>query len=252
VLPGEVVDYPDSGNRMLSVGGLPTGDGDGVSQSGATRRERVILRGGVEVSYWDGEPEALVPCPEKQPDLEAAARSPADAPETGTPGLEARDRRIVNVGDVPWEPFGVGPFGGERRRLAGRVGARLLGYAVCRLARGARAWAFHFHHVNEEFFYVRSGRGELRTRDGVRALRPGDAFACPPGPAGAHQLRHAGAAPLEYFALSTMEPFEVTEYPDSRKVYVMVGSAPGGRPEEREVDALFRVADSVEYVDGEA
>jgi uncharacterized cupin superfamily protein len=232
-LDRDVVDYPDSGKRMLAVGGLPAAEGDGGLPAGEPRRERVILRDGAEASYFDGEPETLRPAPD------------------GAPGGAEPDPRIVRIEDLPWERFGAGPFGGERRRLSRAAGARLLGYSVCRLAPGARAWPFHFHHVNEEFFYVRSGTGELRGRDGARQLRPGDAFACPPGPGGAHQIRNVGDAPLEYFALSTMEPVEVSEYPDSRKVYVMVGAAPGGRPEDRQLDAVFRLDDAVAYLEGE-
>jgi uncharacterized cupin superfamily protein len=238
----DVVDYPDSGKRLLTVGGLPAGGieaEESPAEVGADapgrrepRRERVMLRDGAVASYWDGEGEL-----------------PA-APDRADPA--GRDPRIVPLEDVPWEPFLGGPFGGERRRLSRATGARLLGYSVVRLRPGARAWPFHFHHVNEEFFYVRGGTGELRGRDGVRQLRPGDAFVCPPGSGGAHQVRNVGEAPLELFALSTMEAVEVTEYPDSRKVYVMVGAAPGGRAGERELDAIFRLDGAVEYLDGEA
>ena len=48
-----------------------------------------------------------------------------------------------------------------------------------------------------------------------------------------------------------MEEPEVNEYPDSDKLYVMVGSAPGGDPGERAVDAAFRRSDAVSYEEGE-
>jgi uncharacterized cupin superfamily protein len=105
--------------------------------------------------------------------------------------------------------------------------------------------------VNEEFFYVRRGYGQLRDGDGTRDIAPGDAFACPPGPEGAHAILNTGDVPLEIFALSTMENPEVNEYPDSDKLYVMVGSAPGGDPGERVVDAAFRRTDAVPYEEGE-
>ena len=82
-------------------------------------------------------------------------------------------------------------------------------------------------------------------------LSPGDAFACPPGPDGAHGFLNTGDTPLEIFALSTMEEPEVNEYPDSDKLYVMAGSPPGGDPAERTVDAAFRRADAVAYEEGE-
>jgi hypothetical protein len=44
---------------------------------------------------------------------------------------------------------------------------------------------------------------------------------------------------------------EISEYPDSGKVYVMVGAAPGGDPAARTLDMVFRRADQVDYLDGE-
>ena len=80
------------------------------------------------------------------------------------------------------------------------------------MAPGGRPWPFHFHHVNEEFFYAKE-YGQLRDKEGTRDIKPGDAFACPPGPEGAHALLNTGDAPFEVFALSTMEEPEVNEYP---------------------------------------
>lgn len=225
-IPREIVGYPDSGKRMMVVAGL----------AGDPPMERVLMKDGRVLespgAYFEGEPidEPL-----------------GDPPAAGT----ARDPRIVRFDDLPWEPYRVGPFGAERRRVARAAGARRLGYGLYRVAPGGRPWPFHFHHVNEEFFYVRSGYGQLRHRDGTADLHPGDAFACPPGPAGAHAVLDTGDAPLELFALSTMEEPEVTEYPDSDKLNVLVGSAPGGDPAERSVSAVFRRADHVPYEEGE-
>jgi len=225
-IPREVVAYPDSDKRAYAAAGL----------AADPPMERVMIREGRVVEgiagYFEGEPidEPL-----------------GDAPE---PAAE-RDPHIVSFEDLPWEPYREGPFAADRRRVARAAGARKLGYGLYRIAPGGRPWPFHFHHVNEEFFYVRSGYGQVRDGDGTRDLQPGDAFACPPGPAGAHAFLNTGDGPLEVFALSTMEEPEVTEYPDSDKLNVLVGSAPGGDPGERSVSAVFRRTDAVAYEEGE-
>ncbi|MDX1623062.1 MAG: cupin domain-containing protein [Gemmatimonadota bacterium] len=219
----DVIGLPDSGKRVYRV--RPDGeDGDA---------EDVVLRGDRVAELYDGEPvgEPLGPAPE---------------------AIEPRDPRITNVDDVAWEAFGRPPFRGERKRLSRAVGAERLGYSLYRLQPGQRPFPFHFHQANEEFFYVRSGYGQLRTVDGARELRPGDAFGCPVGIEGGHGILNTGDGPLEYFALSTMIEPEVIEYPDSDKLYVMVGSPPGGDARRRIVDRVFRRGDTVEYEEGEA
>ncbi|MFN2432984.1 MAG: cupin domain-containing protein [Gemmatimonadota bacterium] len=119
------------------------------------------------------------------------------------------------------------------------------------MAPGERPWPFHFHHVNEELFYVLSGRGELRTPGGVLELEPGDAVCCAPGPGGAHALRGGAQGTFEYLAISTLKEPEVSEYPDSGKICVMVGAAPGADSAARRVDATFRLRDAVSYLEGE-
>ncbi len=230
MIPREVVEYPDSGKRLVAVGGL-------AAEQPALRlmtRDDHILSSDPrdEAAYFVGEPVD-----------EPLGEAPAPAGE--------RDPRIVSLEGVPWETFGEAPFGGERRRLSRVAGARLLGYSLYRIPPGRRSWPFHFHHANEEFFYVRFGYGQLRTIDGTRDLSPGDAFACPAGIEGAHSILNTGDGPLEYFALSTMIEPDVSEYPDSDKLYVMVGAPPGGDPARRVVDAVFRREDRADYLDGE-
>jgi uncharacterized cupin superfamily protein len=234
-IPYELLDYPDSAKRALGtrlpkrpapIAGTEAGEASPIGFYA-----RVLLRDGKVADYLDGEP---------------AFDVFEHEPEPG-----ARDPRVVRMADVPWEPHALGSFRAERKRLSRAARAHLLGYGLYRLRPGDRPWPFHFHHVNEEFFYVRSGHGQLRTRDGTRDLGPGDAFVCPPGPEGAHGILNTGDGPLEYFALSTMEEPEIAEYPDSGKLGVMVGSSPGGDSQARSVAAVFRMADNVDYLEGE-
>jgi uncharacterized cupin superfamily protein len=205
----DVMGLPDSRKKVYRVGG----DGEPV-------RDVVLGPRGV-TDLYDGE-DVDVP-------LGPAPPEPA-----------ARDPRIANLEDAPWEAFGRGPHGGERRRLSRRTGAEQLGYSLYRIAPGRQAFPFHFHHVNEEFFFVRRGHGRLRTIDGERDVGPGDAFLCRAAAGGAHSVANVGDAALEYFALSTMAEPEVLEYPDTGETHVMVGAAPGGDPRRRVLDRVFR------------
>lgn len=224
MLARDVIDYPDTGRRLYPAGadgGRPV-----VVQGERARMVEDVVR-----DLWSVEPqEPLGPAP---------------------PLAEEGDPRIVDVEGLPWETFEGGPFRVSRRRVARSAGAGLLGYSLCRLEPGRRAWPLHAHHVNEEMFLVLEGRGTVRTPAGEEGAAPGDAIACPPGVAGAHQLA-AGDQPLLYVALSTMEAPEVITHPDSDKVHVMVGAPPGGDAGRRTVDLAFRAGDAVDVLDGEA
>lgn len=218
----DVIGFPETGKRVYRVRGAP---GEPPVQDVVLKDDRIVDR-------WEGEPvdEPLPP-----------ASEPPSEP----------DPRVTNLEEVPWEAFGRTPFRGERRRLAKRVGAERLGYSLYRLHPGQRPFPFHFHHVNEELFVVRTGYGQLRVKEGTREIGPGDIVACPPGPQGAHGFLNDRDAPLVYFALSTMIEPEVLEYPDSDKSHVLVGAPPGGDPRHRSVDLVVRRIDAVEREEGE-
>ncbi|MGH7549525.1 MAG: cupin domain-containing protein [Gemmatimonadota bacterium] len=159
---------------------------------------------------------------------------------------------VVNLGDLEYERFEGGVrFAADWGDISRRSGGRKLGAGHWIVPPGKASVPYHAHLVNEELFFVRRGYGQLRTPEGVRDVRPGDFFLCPPGPGGAHGVRNTGDGPLEILALSTMEEPEVSEYPDSGKIYVLVGAAPGGDAAVRTVDLLFRREQAVDYLDGE-
>lgn len=224
----DAVRYPDSGKRLYRLGSLADEPG----------RESVMLMDDQVMP-----PSGPLGVPYFKLEGGECALDPA------VPAVE-RDASIVAIGDGVWESYRFGPFTGRRNRVGLAAGARALGLSVYRADRGEQLWPYHLHHVNEELFWVRSGHGCLRVPDGTRDLEPGDVVVCPPGPDGAHALE-AVDTEFEVLALSTMEEPEVCEYPDSGKVYVMVGAPPGGDREARAVDLVFRRADAVSYEDPE-
>jgi uncharacterized cupin superfamily protein len=187
-LYGDAITLPDSDKRIYRI---RAGDeADSIRD--------IIVRGDRIVDVWEGE-RIDVPLPPPRP-------APA-----------ARDPRIIHLDDIPWEVAGRSPFRIDRKRLGERLGGERLGYDMFRVEPGRRPFPFHHRRVNEELFYVRSGRGTLESRDSTRELRPGDVLACPPGPGGAHGFRNTGEEPLVYLAISTrIQPESVDIVEESR------------------------------------
>lgn len=143
-------------------------------------------------------------------------------------------------------------FGARMAQIGPLVGARKLGARLVEVPPGRRAWPFHSHQVNEEMFVILEGAGELRFGKQMHLVRAGDVIACPPGGADvAHQLIASEDVPLRYLAISTMEPDDVMHYPDSGKLGVFAGSAPGGDARERRVAVFVPEDAAVGYWDGE-
>ncbi len=167
---------------------------------------------------------------------------------------------IINVDEVELQPrpsafAAKGPaaekFDSKMGMIAPRLGAQKLGYNITAVPPGKRAFPFHNHRVNEEMFFVLSGKGEVRIGKEKYALRAGDIVACPPGgPETAHQIINTGNEELRYLAVSTKMSPEIAEYPDSNKFGVLAEfPATGGAPQ------MFRYVGresmTVDYWDGE-
>ncbi|MFB6194767.1 MAG: cupin domain-containing protein [Haloplanus sp.] len=152
----------------------------------------------------------------------------------------------VNESTLDWETVDHGETGFRRKRLAAAAGGDRLGCSLYELPPDSGAWPFHYHTGNEEAIYVLAGTGRLRTADGVDPLAAGDYVTFPVGEAGAHRVVNDGDEPLRYLAVSTMNDPDVTVYPDSDKVGIFAGSAPGSE-EPRTVSGYYRRDDDVDY-----
>jgi uncharacterized cupin superfamily protein len=145
-----------------------------------------------------------------------------------------------NVFDPQFEP-GERPdgFGCRRARIGYELGSELIGLSVFELPPGEAAYPYHFHYADEEVVIILEGSPTLRDPGGERTLAPGEAVRFPLGEAGAHQLRNDTAERVRFLALSSSGRPDVVVYPDSNKI----GVWPPGK--------LFRLADAVDYWDGE-
>ena len=117
-----------------------------------------------------------------------------------------------------------------------RVGTELIGAGLYEVEPGNQLWPYHFHVGNEEWAIVVSGTPTLRTPKGERELRAGDVVGFPQGEEGAHTFYNRGTGSSRIVIFSTLR-HGYPVYPDSGK------TAAAGH--------VFRVADAVDYWDGE-
>lgn len=165
---------------------------------------------------------------------------------------ERRHPHVVNKDEVaPAHTTRGARYSYSRRQLGLAAGARALGASYMELAPGKAAWPSHFHCANEEALFIIQGTGSLHIGEETVPLRSGDYVALPAGPL-PHQLINDSGAPLVYLAISTMVPTDITVYPDSDKIGIFAGSAPGGPKADRYLDGFHRLDEGVDYWDREA
>jgi len=152
----------------------------------------------------------------------------------------------VNESDLDWSETDRGETTFRRKQLADAAGGEEIGCGLYEIPAGKRAWPYHYHTGNEEAIYVLDGEGALRL-DGDRVpLEAGDYVALPAGEEGGHRVINDSAEPLRYLAISTMDDPDVLVYPDSGKVGIYTGSAPGDH-DDRELTKYFPMDEDVDY-----
>lgn len=164
-----------------------------------------------------------------------------------------RSAHVINQDGIEWaaetSPDGRSAF--FRKKLGAAAGGRHLGCTLMKLLPGNRSWPRHYHTANEEAVYVLSGSGKLRLGDKELPISVGDYVALLPGEDGAHQIINDSDSTLVYLCFSTMIEPDVVVYPDSNKVGVFVGAAPGGPTEKRKMKMFFGLNVAREYWDDE-
>ena len=124
------------------------------------------------------------------------------------------------------------PFGGAKNTLV----------SVYEIPPHKSAYPYHFHHNNEETFYILRGEGTLRTPDGERKVSAGEFLFFPTGPAGAHKLTNRSETEnLVYIDFDVVHDVDITIYPDSEKIGVW-GMG---------INQLYPQSEAVDYYDGE-
>ena len=155
---------------------------------------------------------------------------------------------FINIDKLEdFEQSEKGQFQENFSGISDKIGAQKLGYSITTVPPGKKACPFHNHHINEEMFLILEGEGMLRFGEHEYAIKRHDIIACPAGGKDvAHQIVNTSQADIKYLCLSTNEPYEICEYPDSNKIQSMVGEQG-----ERELIRIFKASDKVDYYDGE-
>jgi uncharacterized cupin superfamily protein len=130
-----------------------------------------------------------------------------------------------------------------------RLGGELLGATLYECPPGNRVWPYHLHHANEEMLLVLEGTPTLRTPEGERLLERGEVVLFRRGAEGAHQLLNHSDSPARFLMISTMIAPDVCEFPDSGKVGIWAGAAPGAA-QPPSFHAFFRGDREVRYWEG--
>ncbi len=130
---------------------------------------------------------------------------------------------VINIADAPAEgELEDGHWGCTYKVLTPTMRDRggKLGLVQNIVPPGRTACPFHTHQLEDEVFFVQSGRGVLRYGDRLIELKAGDCVSCPAGVDIAHQIANPFSEDLVYLALGNYEPREVCTYPDTNKVMV--------------------------------
>lgn len=150
--------------------------------------------------------------------------------------------------DAEYQVSDNGAFKDAYFPVSEKIGAEKLGYSVMVLEPGFKACPFHNHHINEEMFFILVGTGTLRFGSKEYEVVEGDIIACPPGNSNvAHQIINTGSGPLKVLCVSTDEPVDICEYPDSNKTLSVVG-----KQGSRNFRHISRLEEKVDYFEGES
>ena len=107
---------------------------------------------------------------------------------------------------------------------------------------GKAAYPYHYHHKNEETFYILSGEGLLKTPDGERKVGAGELLFFPTGPAGAHKLTNCSdTEKLVYIDFDVVHDIDIAVYPDSDKIGIW----------GRGINKIYPQSADVDYYSGE-
>ena len=159
---------------------------------------------------------------------------------------------LVSEDSMEWTENSHGEkFGYRRKSLSRETGGEKLGCSLYEVPPGRRAWPYHYHVANEEAIYVLEGSGRLRIGEEEVRISGGDYATLPAREDGAHQIINDSDGALRYLCFSTMIEPDVMIYPDSGKVGIFAGAAPGGDKQKRTFSKFLKSDAEVDYFAGE-
>lgn len=104
------------------------------------------------------------------------------------------------------------------------------------------AYPYHYHHKNEETFYIISGEGMLKTPQGEKKVSAGELLFFPATSEGAHKLTNTSETEkLIYIDFDVVHDLDVAVYPDSNKIGIW----------GKGVNKVYTLENDTDYYDGE-
>jgi uncharacterized cupin superfamily protein len=132
-------------------------------------------------------------------------------------------KNILNIADIAETAWNHGAhWGSFDKPLTPMLEPKMghLGVVATRVKPGMSACPFHAHQIEDEAFFVLSGRGVFRYGEEIQEIRVGDCISCPAGTGVAHQIANPFDQDLVYLAIGMNDPNEVAVYPDTGKIMV--------------------------------
>jgi len=162
------------------------------------------------------------------------------------------DLNIVNTDDLETNEVVNGEkYHHKRKNVTSDFTDNKIVASLYEIPPGKFNWPYHYHCSNEEAFYILEGKGELRLNDKFIHVKAGDFIRFQVGEEGAHQLKNIGTSSLKYLDIGTANEPDVTIYPDSNKVGLFAGSAPGQSNKNRYLAKFLDLNANIDYWDKE-
>ncbi len=160
---------------------------------------------------------------------------------------------LINIEEVEFTTYKHGRnYEGQSGPMANQIGAEQIGCRLMIVPPGKRGYPYHNHRANEEMFYIIEGTGTYRFGTKEYSLKRGDLVSAPAGGKDtAHQIINDSESPLKYLAISTMKHPDVIEYPETGKLGIVAGKAPGEKDRKDQLIHFSMLKEGVEYWEGE-
>lgn len=160
---------------------------------------------------------------------------------------------VLNIDEVEFETYKYGEnYQGESGHMGNVIGSEKLGCRLMVVPPGKKGYPYHNHRGNEEMFYIIEGTGTYRYGENEYDLKKGDLVSAPAGGIEtAHQIVNNSDFPLKYLAMSTMLTPDVIEYPETDKIGIVAGKAPGGKDTDDQLIHFTVKEHGVDYWYGE-
>ena len=130
----------------------------------------------------------------------------------------------------------------NRRKFLGFGEAANTWVSIYEIPPGKSAYPYHYHHKNEETFFILRGQGLLKTPEGDRTVSAGDLLFFPANSKGAHKLTNLSETEdMVYIDFDVVHDLDVAVYPETGKLGVW----------GKNINRIWRQQDDVDYYDGE-